>query len=336
MGASGFVGSTVTRQLVARGDEVRVLLRESSPTRGIDDLDVERHYGDIFDTAAVTAAMADREVVFYCVVDTRAWLRDPAPLVRTNVDGLRGVLDIAVRAQLTRFVFTSTIGTIALSEDGSAVTEEQPHNWAHRGGAYIASRRAAEDMVLEYHRAQGLPAVALCVGHTYGPRDWQPTPHGSLVAMAALGKLPAYFRDISMMAVGIEDAARAHLLAAEHGRVGQRYIITESHMRTEDIYRIAAETTGVRPPRFGIPVPALVTLGYLSSAAAAVLRRDFPLNRTAVGLLRACSPLDHGKATRELRWHPSPTADAIREAARFYRQRHEQRRRADPETTTTS
>src|SRR6478736_2243412 len=185
MGASGFLGSHVTRTLVERGDRVRVLLRESSSTRAIDDLDVDRHYGDIFDTDAVRIAMHGCDAVFYCVVDTRAWLRDPAPLFRTNVEGLRGVLDIAVTAGLQKFVFTSTIGAVAVGEDGRSATEDDPFNWPGIGGPYVESRRQAEDLVLSYARERGLPAVAMCVSNTYGPRDWQPTPHGALFATAA-------------------------------------------------------------------------------------------------------------------------------------------------------
>src|ERR1700712_2385301 len=134
IGASGFLGSHVTRQLVVRGERVRVLLRRTSSTVAIDDLDVERQYGDVFDDVALRVAMTDCDVVYYCVVDTRAWLRDPAPLFRTNVEGLRHVLDAAAAADLRRFVFTSTIGTIALSEDGRPVTEDEPFNWAAKGG----------------------------------------------------------------------------------------------------------------------------------------------------------------------------------------------------------
>jgi dihydroflavonol-4-reductase len=105
IGASGFVGSHVVRQLVERGDDVRVLLRRTSSTQGIDDLHVERQYGDIVDDAALRAAMAGCDDVFYCVVDARAWLRDPAPLFATNVDGLRHVLDAAVGADVRRFLF---------------------------------------------------------------------------------------------------------------------------------------------------------------------------------------------------------------------------------------
>ena len=117
MGASGNVGACVTRHLVSGGADVRVLLRKTSSTKGIDGLDVERYYGEhLRHRAIVAAAMSDRDVVYYCVVDTRAELRDPAPLFETNVNGLRKVLDVAVTANLQRFVFLSTIGTIAIGQ----------------------------------------------------------------------------------------------------------------------------------------------------------------------------------------------------------------------------
>jgi dihydroflavonol-4-reductase len=139
IGASGFLGSHVTRQLVDRGDDVRVLIRRTSQTKGIEDLDVDYHYDDIFDDAAVRTAMAGCDDVFYCVVETRAWLRNPAPLFRTNIDGLRHVLDAAVNADLRRFVFTSTIGTIGIPAERRPATEEDEFNWADKGGAYVVS-----------------------------------------------------------------------------------------------------------------------------------------------------------------------------------------------------
>lgn len=193
------------------------MLRKTSSTKAIDDLDVERHYGDVFDDDALRAAMSGCDVVYYCVVDARMWLRDPAPLFRTNVEGLRHVLDAAVEANLTKFVFTSTTGTLAVS-DSRPVTEDDPHNWTG-GGPYIEARVQAEDLVLRYARDKGLPAVAMCISTTYGPGDWQPTPHGSLIAQVAAGRFPFYL-DFSSEVVGIEDAARAMLLAAQHGRPG--------------------------------------------------------------------------------------------------------------------
>jgi nucleoside-diphosphate-sugar epimerase len=317
MGASGFVGSHVTRKLVERGDDVRVYLRKSSSTVAIDDLDVERAYGDLRDDVALRAAMADRDVVFYCIVDTRFYLRDPAPLFETNVESLRRVLDIAVEVDLDKFVFCSTIGTIAIAEDGESATEDMPFNWEGVGGAYIESRRQAECLVLEYARTKELPAVAMCVSNPYGPLDWQPH-QGMMVKAAALGRMPVYVKDVCTEVVGIEDVAEAFLLAAERGRNGERYIISDSFMPMRQMLTTAASAVGARPPRFGVPLAMLYTVGWIMGTASRVLRRDLPMNVIGVKLLHIMSAADHGKATRELGWQPRPTTESIKRAAQFY------------------
>jgi dihydroflavonol-4-reductase len=325
IGASGFVGSHVTRQLVERGDDVRVMVRKTSSTKAISDLDVEYRYGDIFDDDALRDAMDGCDVVFYCVVDARAWLRDPAPLFKTNVEGLRHVLDIAAKADLKRFVFTSTIGTIALNPDGPA-TEDMPFNWYEEGGAYIQSRVDAENLVLEYARERGLPAVAMCVANTYGPLDWAPTPHGGLVALAAAGKMPFRFNGMAYPVVGIEDAANALLLAADRGRNGERYIVSERFMTWNDLFDFATDAVGARRPRIPIPFRMIAALGHVGDVAARLLRRDIEVNGVSSRLAHIMSPMDHSKAVRELGWQPRPTPDSIREAARWYEKQRRARR----------
>ena len=317
MGASGFVGSHVTRKLAERGDDVRVYLRKSSKTMGIDDLDVERCYGDLYDEDALRAAMADRDVVYYCVVDTRFHLRDPAPLFETNVNCLQRVLDIATDADLHRFVFCSTIGTIAIGDGRTPVTEDMPFDWHGKGGPYLESRRAAEELVLRYARERALPAVAMCVSNPYGPRDWQPT-QGLMVQYAAMGKIPVYLNGVFTEVVGVEDVADAFLLAGENGRIGERYIISESYMSMREMFETAATAVGVKPPRLGVPLAVAYVFGGILGMAGRLLRRDLPINVTGIRLLHIMSPADHGKATRELGWQPRPAAESLRKAAKFY------------------
>ena len=317
MGASGFLGSHVTRQLVERGDQVRVWIRESSSTAAFDDLDVERHVGELGDADAMRTAMKGVDTVFYCIVDARAWLRDPAPLFATNVEGLRHALDVAVDVGVAKFVFCSTVGTIAIADSGAA-DESMPHNWRHRGGAYIESRIQAEDLVLQYHRAHGLPAVVLNVGTTYGPRDHGLTPHGRLVRAAARGKMAAYVKGASVEVVGIEDAAAAFLLAEERGVPGERYIVSESYLSLKDLYGLAADEGGAAAPKVAIPFPAMRLIGAVGGGVSRVLRKDSVVSPSSVRLMRMTSPLDHGKATRELGWQPSPVADSVRAAVRWY------------------
>lgn len=171
IGANGFLGSHVTRQLVAKGHEVRAMVRENANTRSIDDLELTRFHGDVFDTAVLREAMDGVDDVYYCVVDTRAWLRDTSPLFRTNVEGLRNVLDVAVaQPDLRRFVFTSTYATVGRRR-GRVATEDDIV--ATRGlSDYVQSRVQAENLVMRYVAESGLPAVAMCVSTTYGSGDW--------------------------------------------------------------------------------------------------------------------------------------------------------------------
>ncbi|CAO5161988.1 NAD-dependent epimerase/dehydratase family protein [Frankia sp. AiPs1] len=318
MGASGFVGSHVTRQLAERGDEVRVWIRRTSSTKAFDELPVRRHYGDLTDDDALREAMRGVDTVHYCVVDARAWLRDPAPLFATNVEGLRHALDAAVEEKVRRFVFCSTVGTIGRDPAGGPANEDHPNTWAHLGGPYIRARVEAEQLVLRYCRERGLPGVIMNVGTTYGPDD-HGTPHGRMVAEAARGRMPFYFgSSTSIEVVDIRDAARAFLLAADSGRVGERYIISERYMTWKDLAFTAAEAGGAKPPRVGVPLPVMKAFGRFSDVAGRVLRRDLPMNTVSVRLAYYMPPLDHGKATRELGWHPSPTPDAVRDAAKYY------------------
>jgi nucleoside-diphosphate-sugar epimerase len=317
MGASGNVGAAVTRHLAASGADVRVLLRKTSSTKGIDGLDVERHYGSLSDQTELAAAMADRDVVYYCIVDTRAELRDPAPLFETNVNGLRKVLDVAVTANLRRFVFLSTIGTIAIGRNGETVDEDTPFNWADQAGSYIESRRQAEQLVLSYVADHGLPAVVTNVSNPYGPPDWQPR-QGMFVQLAALGKMPFYIRGVGAEVVGIDDVAEALVLAAERGRIGQRYIISQRYMSQRELVTIAANAVGARPPRLGIPMALVYGFARVSDVVGSLLHRDIPMSSQSARLIELTSPASHDKATRELGWQPRPTEEFIAAAAQTY------------------
>ena len=320
IGASGFLGSHVTRQLVAAGHRVRVMLRENANTISIDDLDVQRFVGDIWDDDTLRTAMAGCDDVYYCVVDARGWLRDPAPLFRTNVEGTRNVLDIAVghwvAGTLRRFIFTSSYVTVRRRR-GRRTSEADIIS--ERGlTPYVRSRVQAEELVLRYAREKGLPAIAMCVSTTYGSGDWGRTPHGAIIAGAAFGKLPFVMSGIELEAVGVDDAARAMILAAERGRVGERYLISEKMISNAEVARIAAEEAGVAPPAKTIPLPMSYALATLGTLKARLRRTDERLSLDSLRLMRAEGPLDHGKAVRELGWQPRPVEESIREAARFW------------------
>src|SRR4051812_48274972 len=292
------------------------MVRDGANTIGIDNLAVTRFVGDIWDNDTLRDAMAGVDDVYYCVVDARGWLSDPAPLFRTNVEGTRNVLEAAKDAGLHRFIYTSSYVTVGRRR-GHVASEDDVI--IDRGlTPYVRSRVQAEDTVLTYAKEHGLPAVAMCVSTTYGSGDWGRTPHGAIIAGAAFGKLPFVMRGIELEAVGVDDAAHALILAAEKGRVGERYLVSEKMITNTDVARIAAEAADVAPPARSIPLAISYALAAMGTAKARLRGTDEQFSLASLRLMRAEAPVDSAKAQRELGWQPRPVEDSIREAAQFW------------------
>ena len=318
-GASGFVGSHTARLLCKQGRKVRVLLRKTSNTDAIKDLDVEVHYGDVLDPASLEAAMTGCGTVFYSVVDPRFWLTDPAPIYRNNVDGLINAMDAALKTGVERFIFTSTMGTLGQNPDGP-VTEELEFNWRDRAPPYILARLEAENRFLEYCRQRGLPGVALCVANTYGPEDFQPTPHNGMLWQVASGKV-GFVLEGSAPTVDIRDVAEAAVLAEKYGRSGERYIIANEYISNRDFYAIAAKAAGNKPPRV-IPKAVAYPIAWTAETVFKLIgKKDYLLSTDAVYLSDAFGEMDITKAREELHWNPRPVKETVEDAVAWFASR---------------
>lgn len=316
IGASGFLGSQVTRLLAADGRPVRILVRESSDTQATDDLDIERLRGSCFDPAVLRRALEGVETVYYCVLDPRSWLRDTRPLWDTNVHRLPAVLDVAAEFPLKKFIYTSSLVTIGLNPQGPA-SEADEFNWADQAPEYVLTRVEGERVALAHARQSGLPLVVCNVANTFGPGDYAPTAHGQMLWDAATGKLPIYF-DGGLVCVGIEDAARGLILAAERGRVGERYILADRFVSMRDLFAMAARAAGRTPRHQRLPRPLMYAMAIMLEAATWPLRLDNRMAVSSLRLLHLITALDNSKARRELGWKPGALEDAIQQAIAFY------------------
>jgi dihydroflavonol-4-reductase len=318
LGANGFLGSHVTRALVQAGRDVRAMVRAGRDLNpNIRGLGMELVEGDALDQASLVRAMAGCESVFYCIVDTRAWLHDPTPLYRVNVDGLRNAMEAALAVGVRRFLFSSTVCSIGLNPSGVA-SEADAFNWADQATDYVLARVKGENLFMEYCR-RGLPGVALNVAMPYGAGDTQPTAHGKLLKFAARGLIPAYW-DTSLAMVGIDDVARAMLLAEQRGRVGERYIISGRLTSFREVWAIGARHAGRPGPFIYIPMPVMEAICWLAKRVCYVLGRETVVTPESLRLSYVMRDFDTHKAREKLGWEPHPMEQSIREAVDWFKQ----------------
>ncbi len=319
-GATGFVGANVARALVERGEEVRVLARAGSPRTNLHALPVAVAEGDLRDPDAVRRAVRGCRRVFHVAADYRFWARDPRDLYRSNVDGTRHLMEACLAERVERVVYTSTVGTIGLAGLPAPCDESTPHAPGQLTSHYKRSKLEAERVALSFV-ARGLDVVAVNPSAPVGPWDVKPTPTGRILVDFARGKLPA-FVDTGLNVVHVRDVAEGHLLAAERGRTGERYILGHRNMTLAEILAELAAILGRPAPRVRLPYAVAWVAGAASTAVATwVTRRPPAIPLESVRMSRRRMFFDAGKAVRELGLPQTPVRVAFEDALAWFRDR---------------
>ncbi len=316
-GATGFLGSHVARQLVAAGHSVRVLIRSTSNLQALDGLNAERVVGDLQDRVSLDRAIKGVRRVFHVAADYRLWTKNPNEIYETNVEGTRRLLEVAAQAGVERFVYTSTVATIAVSGDPSFLPNEQTQaTLSQMIGHYKRSKFMAELEAIKA-AAAGLPVVIVNPTAPVGPGDWKPTPTGRIIVDFLNGKMPAYV-DTGLNLVPVEDAAAGHLLAAEKGRIGERYILGGRNMTLKQILDALASITGRPAPRVRLPHAVALAAGYADEFFSRFTGREPRIPVEGVKMSRHRMFIESGKAERELDFQAGAVEPALERAVRWY------------------
>ena len=312
-GATGFVGWHVARKLLERGHTVRALVR---PTSKVRELELEVINGDLRDSNSLERAVTGCGLVFHVAADYRLWSKDPAELYRSNVEGTRNLLTAARRAGVERVVYTSTVGCIGIPEDRPG-DEDVEVTLDHMTGAYKRSKFQAEQAALEFAKS-GFPVVIVNPTAPMGDHDFKPTPTGKIVVDYLKGAMPA-FVDTGLNVVDVEDTAEGHLLAAERGRPGERYILGCENLTLEQILGRLARISGGTVPRWRIPYAVAYAAGVASTGWANLTGREPRAPLDAVKMARKKMFVSSDKAKRELRFNPGPVDAALKRAVDWFR-----------------
>jgi len=318
-GATGFIGNHVARLLLARGETLRLLVRQTSSPLSLDGLGSEIHVGDLRDRASLKAAVRGCRQVYHVAADYRLWSRRPRDLYETNVEGTRNLLSIAQESGVERVIYTSTVGTIGLPDDGTLGTENSPVSIDDMSGHYKRSKFLAEQVAQEF-AGNGFPVVIMNPTAPIGERDFRPTPTGLIIQDFLTGRMPAYL-DTGLNLVDVRDVAKGHILAAERGRSGERYLLGAENLTLKQMFDHLAEITGRRAPTTKLPYPLALAAGLLSSAFATVSGVEPRVPLEGVKMARKKMFVDCSKAQRELGFEAGSVMLALARSAQWFQRR---------------
>ena len=316
-GGTGFVGANLARLLLEKGLKVKALARKGSNRKNLAGLAVEIVEGDLLDSDSLAAGCAGARYAFHVAADYRIWVPDPSAMIAANVQGTVNVIKAAAAAGVERIVYCSSVAAIKPPHDRVPADESSCYEGpAEIPGVYKQSKFLAEEVALMLAR-QGKPVVVVNPAAPIGPYDIKPTPTGAIIVDFLNGRMPSYI-DTGLNVVHVRDVAMGHWLAAQKGRVGERYILGGENLTLKQILDILSGLSGRPAPRFKTPYAVAYGFAVLDTAVARLLGRAPRAPLDAVRMAGHFMWYDSGKATRELGYRPRPAREALAEATAWF------------------
>lgn len=317
-GGTGFVGSAIVRALLQDGTQVRCLVRRGTPLTNLDGLDVELVEGDLATSSEdeLARAMTGCDELHHCAALYAFWAKDRTEFDRVNVEGTRRLVRAALRAGVSRIVYTSSVATVQPIRDAAAGES----SWARiedAPGPYKRSKIRAEQEALRLVREEGAPLVIVNPSAPVGERDIKPTPTGKMILDFLTGRMPA-FVDTGLNIVDVDDVGRGHVLAARRGVVGERYILGGENLSLYEILVLLGDIAGRKPPRYEVPHALAIAAAGVSEAISRLVQRPPAIPLEAALLARKAMWFDASRAVKELGFHAEPARVGLEKAVTWF------------------
>ena len=316
-GATGFIGSHIVKKLVDRGENVKILLRQTSKTSNIDNLEVERVYGDVLDVDSLKDAFKDCDTLYHTAGFVSFRKSDREKMERINVQGTKNVLNTALEAGVKKAVYTSSVAAIGVDPSGGITNEETKFTLENEDIPYLNTKHHAERAALDAYE-KGLPVVMVNPSVVIGPGDIYLS-STAFIQWYCKKRFPGYL-DGTMNLVDVDDVADGHLLASEKGRPGEKYILGNANFTVKEIFDMLEKITGTSGPKMKIPYFMAYSTAFLVEK---VLGFSFPnfstMDVDSVKLTKYCWYVDSSKAVNELGYKMTSIEDSIKRTVEWFK-----------------
>jgi dihydroflavonol-4-reductase len=316
-GAAGHVGNVLVRELLVRGECVRVLILPGEDCTSLEGLDVEKVDGDVLKPASLENAMQGVDLVYHLAAIISIVPRKDDLVRRVNVQGTRNVIQAARKAGVRRVVYTSSIHALTRPPHGVKVNEDLSFDADNPVGEYDRSKAEAS---LEILKAvdEGLDAVIVCPTGIIGPYDFRLSEMGHLVLDWMKNKLHVLVKGFYDF-VDVRDVAKGHILAAEKGRKGQTYILGGERIGLIDLKKLVQKAMGIRSPQVFIPIPIAKFFAQFTPMFYRLTHTQPRFTPYSIETICSNSDISHEKAERELGYQPRSLHQAIEDTVIWWR-----------------
>jgi dihydroflavonol-4-reductase len=316
-GATGFIGASLVRELLAEGCHVTTLVRRGSDRKNLAGLDIAICEGDLLDRASLEKGLVGCDTLFHAAADYRLWTRDPGAMYAVNVDGTRFILEAALKRGVSRVVYTSSVGTLGNPGNGQPGSEQTPVSFFDMVGHYKKSKFLAEREA-ECFLERGLPLVIVNPSTPVGRLDIKPTPTGKIIVDFLNRKMPAYL-DTGLNLIDVEDCARGHILAAKHGRIGEKYILGNQNLTLREIFSHLEGISGLSAPRIKLPYTPVLLAAHINEAISRFTGKPPLIPLAGVQMAGKRMFFDSSKAQQELGLPQQSIVNALSKAVDWFR-----------------
>ena len=312
-GGSGFIGGALVDALVSAGRPVRALARSADTARALEGRGAEPVTGDVLDPGRLAQAMEGCSVVYHAAGVNTFCLADPTPMERVNIDGSANVIAAAADTGVSKVIYTSSAATLG-EVHGTVGNESSPH----RGwflSDYERTKYLAEQRVLHDAAYRGVDVVCVNPSSVQGPGRL----HGTArLLLQYLNGSMKFLVNTRMSFLDIADCTAGHLLAEQHGKPGERYVLNGATFTTRELIGLVASTTGIERRVIWLPGQVAMAGAVAIEAGARAAKRKPPICREMIRTILNGHTYDGSRAERELGLHYTPVEETITRTLRWY------------------
>ncbi|MBF0315493.1 MAG: NAD-dependent epimerase/dehydratase family protein [Oligoflexia bacterium] len=317
-GATGHLGNNLVRQLLSKGEGVRVLLRKNSNQSALEGLQVEKVYGDVLDYHSLLAVCKGIDCVYHCAALISLLPGEYKKLYATNVRGTENVIAACLEMRVNKLIQVSSVEAYGNANPGGVIDESYSFNPKRAMLAYGRTKAVGSLKVLEAVKSRGLHAVLICPVGIVGPYDFRPSSMGQMVIDFAHKSMPCYLGG-GFDFVDVRDVAEATIVAAKKAPAGEAYLLTSEHLAILQLMDILQEITGIRRPYLKLP-HAVAYLAALAAEKYYQFSKTTPVfTRDSINILQSHLRVNGEKAKRELSFAPREVRFALKDQYDFFK-----------------